>query len=111
MEKLRNTTIMLTLILFSTTLSAQYQSIYGNQQTAWYFNSWVVTLQSIECRPDSAWLGYNQDTVFNGKVFKPHYIMGKTYTTPFQDGFVCEDTTTGEVWYRYGGILTLLFIK
>lgn len=101
MKNLRNTIVLLTLMLLSNILSAQYQSIFGSSQSSWYFNSWLVTTESVHCLPDSAWVEYNQDTIFNGKVFKPHNSIGRFHSSPFNDGFVSEDTTTGEAWYRY----------
>jgi hypothetical protein len=100
MEKLRNTTIMLTLILFSTTLSAQYQSIFGNQQTKWMLNHWGLAPPYTACMPDSMWVVYGQDTTFQAKTFKPLKKSWGNLPNGLIHGYVSEDTTTGEVWYR-----------
>lgn len=103
MKKLKCLISLFTLIVCSTTLSAQYQSIFGAQQSSWYFNSWVATPEFVHCIPDSTWVLYNQDTSFQGKVYKPHYILDGNSSTPYNNGFVSEDTTTGELWFRKSG--------
>jgi len=81
-------------------LNAQYQSIFGQQQTSWTMNRWLVTLQGLHCTIDSSWIVYGQDSTFNGHVFKR--LMGKNTwdTVPRTRGYVREDTSSGEVWFR-----------
>lgn len=63
-------------------------------------NTWLVTPESIDCNPDSSWIVYGQDSTFNGHVFKQ--LMGNSYyqPTPRIRGYVREDTSSGEVWFR-----------
>jgi hypothetical protein len=109
MKNLKNKTLILVLMIFSTTLSAQYQSIFGSQQTSWFMHSWGVTPESIECIPDSMWVVYGQDTTFQNKVFKPLYKQNSYQQSPNLSGFVGEDTTTGEVWFKSTGFDTSVY--
>src|SRR5690606_15747318 len=99
MKSFKHIILIIPFLIMSSLLSAQYQSIFGSQQTSWFMHSWDITPEFIQCKTDSSWVVYGQDTTFQGKVFKPHYTLRNTLT-PFNNGFVSEDTTTGEVWFR-----------
>lgn len=105
MKKLKYIIPLFTLIVLSTTLSAQYQSIFGNQQTSWYMHSWGITPEFIECMPDSSWVVYGQDTTIQGKVFKPLLRRDFNQQNTYSGGYVSEDTTSGKVWYTTGGTI------
>lgn len=92
--------IPLFILFASSKTHAQYQSIFGQQQTAWTMNSWLITPESIDCNPDSSWIVYGQDSTFSGNLFKQ--LMGNSLydTVPRIRGYVREDTSSGEVWFR-----------
>jgi hypothetical protein len=77
-------------------VQAQYQSIFGDQQTVYLHNAHIPnTGNQIICTPDSVFISYGQDTTFFGKVFKP--IKNSQMKAI---AYVSEDTTTGEIFCR-----------
>lgn len=88
------------LLILPRSVSAQYQSIFGENQTSWFMHYWAFTPEDAYCKPDSMWIVHGQDTLIQNKAFKPLMDQFSFQQSPSLSGYVSEDTTSGEVWFR-----------
>lgn len=100
---LRKKNIGLFLVVFFasvSTLKAQYQSIFGINQTSWKYAYYTC----LSCPPeiDSVSVVYNADTTINGEIFKKvqsNYKMQNAFGSSY---YLREDLASGTVEYWNG---------
>ena len=94
--KLHAFALSLSLLFFSYTTQAQYESMFGANQTSWN----VLTEEMAGRFLDS--LVACCDTNVNGydyKIIQQYEYTGYAWAGPVNQGLLREDTTTGEAWF------------
>jgi len=87
-------------LFFSPSLTAQYQSVIGNNNTSWVMKQWLITVNSVQCITDSTWIDHSTDTTFQNNTFKPILGISSLDRNTRVRGFVAEDTVSGEVLFK-----------
>ena len=85
--------VSLFFFVFTNTIQAQYQSIFGANQTVWKTSNCGAL--SAPCFLDSTFTTGN-DTIINNITF----MEMKSIPTGSSSFFLGEDTTTGKLWYK-----------
>lgn len=90
--------------IVSTSLTAQYQSVLGSNNTSWKMKQWLITVNTTQCIIDSTWVDHSPDTTFQNNTFKPILGITSLDRNARVRGYVAEDTTTGKLLFRDNSI-------
>lgn len=90
--------------IVSTSLTAQYQSVLGSNNTSWKMKQWLITVNTTQCIIDSTWVDHSSDTTFQNNTFKPILGITSLDRNARVRGYVAEDTTTGKLLFRDNSI-------
>jgi hypothetical protein len=94
---------MLFLAMISKDSIAQYTSLIDSSQTSWNMSTYHSPFDDHEYLTDS--LSYVSDTIINGELYREinYYVIDGNGSILWggEFGYIREDTTTGQAWYRH----------